>query len=364
MNGAPNNRRRGMVGVVVTVGRFPVRVILAPARGLVRSQRADAAMRSGVDRVTGAVGDRLENEAGRAVDAALTSPVPEAIAQSLVEHRIVQRMAREVLAKVDVDEMVASVSEDERTERIVRQLLASPALEQFLAEALESKLTSDLADKLLQNPELQRVIDDAVRSAMARQATSLADQMAGSARRADDAIESPPRRWFGRAPRPAPPAAGRPAVPYAGLGSRGAGFLVDFAAVHILFLIGCGLALLAVALIGRNPSQGLADVLAVIGWVLVVMTYTVGFWSGAGQTPGMRMMRLRVAGADGRPPGVWRSLIRLAGLIVAILFVFIGILPMLVDERRRALQDFLAGTVVLYEGIPSAEQPPQEVATP
>jgi uncharacterized RDD family membrane protein YckC len=41
--------------------------------------------------------------------------------------------------------------------------------------------------------------------------------------------------------------------------------------------------------------------------------------------------------------------VRLLGLIVAILLLFTGFLPVLIDDRRRALQDFLAGTVVVYD---------------
>jgi 16S rRNA C1402 (ribose-2'-O) methylase RsmI len=39
---------------------------------------------------------------------------------------------------------------------------------------------------------------------------------------------------------------------------------------------------------------------------------------------------------------------------VAVAFLFIGFLPVLVDDRRRALQDFLARTVVIYEEAPVA----------
>jgi uncharacterized RDD family membrane protein YckC len=40
--------------------------------------------------------------------------------------------------------------------------------------------------------------------------------------------------------------------------------------------------------------------------------------------------------------------VRLVGLVLAIVPLFAGILPALVDDRRRALQDFLAGTTVVY----------------
>ena len=79
------------------------------------------------------------------------------------------------------------------------------------------------------------------------------------------------------------------------------------------------------------------------------------FWTGAGQTPGMRIMGVRLITFDGRLPSVARSLVRLVGLGLAIIPLFLGFVPALVDGRRRALPDFLAGTVVLYG---EADAPP------
>jgi len=63
---------------------------------------------------------------------------------------------------------------------------------------------------------------------------------------------------------------------------------------------------------------------------------------------GMRVMGLRlVVGRDGtQPPGAGRALLRVVGLVVAIVPFFAGFLPILFDRRRRAIQDMLAGTVV------------------
>ena len=91
-----------------------------------------------------------------------------------------------------------------------------------------------------------------------------------------------------------------------------------------------------------------ATFIAVAG-LLVEVAYFAGFWSTAGQTPGMRLMHLRVVDRSGSAPGLGRSLLRLVGLALAILLLFTGFLPALVDDRRRALQDFLAGTVVVYD---------------
>jgi uncharacterized RDD family membrane protein YckC len=90
-----------------------------------------------------------------------------------------------------------------------------------------------------------------------------------------------------------------------------------------------------------------------------VATYFVLFWSTAGQTPGMRLMGLRVMTPRGEHPGVARSVVRLIGLGLAIVPLFLGFLPVLVDARRRGLHDFLAGTVVLYaeRELPPTPQP-------
>jgi uncharacterized RDD family membrane protein YckC len=46
---------------------------------------------------------------------------------------------------------------------------------------------------------------------------------------------------------------------------------------------------------------------------------------------------------------VWRSLIRLVGLVLAIIPCFAGFVPVVFDSRRRGLQDFMAGTVVVFD---------------
>jgi uncharacterized RDD family membrane protein YckC len=95
-----------------------------------------------------------------------------------------------------------------------------------------------------------------------------------------------------------------------------------------------------------------------VAGLLFEAAYFAGFWSTAGQTPGMRLMHLRVVDSSGSVPGLGRSFVRLLGLGLAILLLFTGFLPVLVDDRRRALQDFLAGTAVLYaEDAPPAVRP-------
>jgi uncharacterized RDD family membrane protein YckC len=143
--------------------------------------------------------------------------------------------------------------------------------------------------------------------------------------------------------------------------TRAVGLAIDVAIVQlIVFLTGAVFALVG-SLVGNLELDTTGRIIAALLWVSVVGMYFVVFWSTVGQTPGMRLMALRVVGYDGRHPGVGRSIVRLIGLGLAIIPLFLGFVPALLDSRRRALPDFLAGTVVLYA---DAALPPQPAAAP
>lgn len=138
-------------------------------------------------------------------------------------------------------------------------------------------------------------------------------------------------------------------VPYAGIATRAVALAADVAIVQIaVFAVGAMLALVASLVGGVELDTTAARVLGVVAWAGAVATYFVIFWSTAGQTPGMRIMDVRVSAPSGEPPSVGRSIVRIVGLGLAIVPLFAGFLPVLVDDRRRALQDFLAGTVVVH----------------
>jgi uncharacterized RDD family membrane protein YckC len=143
-----------------------------------------------------------------------------------------------------------------------------------------------------------------------------------------------------------PPAGAR--VPYAGIATRAVALAIDVALSQAVFIVIAALLSLIATLVGQLRPEWLVGVIAGAGWFVIVGGYFVGFWSVTGQTPGMRLMQVRVLTAAGTPPGFWRSNVRLIGLALAIIPLFAGFLPVLVDDRRRALQDFLAGTVVVY----------------
>jgi uncharacterized RDD family membrane protein YckC len=115
-----------------------------------------------------------------------------------------------------------------------------------------------------------------------------------------------------------------------------------------VIVIGALLSLIASLTNGDLRPQWLVALLAAAGWLLAVGLYFTVFWSTTGQTPGMRLMGLRVVAADGEPPHFIRAIVRLIGLGLAIVPLFAGFLPVLFDSRRRALQDYLARTVVIH----------------
>jgi uncharacterized RDD family membrane protein YckC len=134
----------------------------------------------------------------------------------------------------------------------------------------------------------------------------------------------------------------------AGIATRGIALAVDAGVANLVFLMLAALFGLIGSLVGDLRPQWLVALLAATGWALIVGGYFTLFWVATGQTPGMRLMHLRVVTSGGGRVGFVRALIRLAGLVLAIIPLGAGFLPVLFDERRRALQDLLARTLVVY----------------
>jgi uncharacterized RDD family membrane protein YckC len=136
---------------------------------------------------------------------------------------------------------------------------------------------------------------------------------------------------------------------YAGIVSRTVALAIDAATLTIGFAVASAVFGLILSLFTAVEISSPGAVLGAAAlWSIVVVIYFVGFWTLAGETPGMRLMALRVIDAAGDPPGLFRSLVRLAGMILAAIPFFAGYLLILVDDRRRGLQDMLAGTTVIY----------------
>jgi uncharacterized RDD family membrane protein YckC len=141
----------------------------------------------------------------------------------------------------------------------------------------------------------------------------------------------------------------RPRLEYQGLVTRGIAFAIDAAVINLVaVVVAAAAALIASAL---SLPDNVDKVVAACGagvFVLWSAGYFVTFWSSTGETPGNRVMEIRVVRADdGRVLRPWRALLRLVGLTLAALPLFLGFLPILLNERRRGLQDVIGGSVVI-----------------
>jgi uncharacterized RDD family membrane protein YckC len=162
--------------------------------------------------------------------------------------------------------------------------------------------------------------------------------------------DQPPTAWQ------APPELQGPApgVRFAGYGARLAAYLIDW-----IIMIVAGLLLLfvmGVAVVGSLGLQGgegsgaavVGMVLALLAFVVFNLVYFPWFWSRGGQTPGMRLMAIRVVrDQDGGPVSLGAAILRLVGYWINNALFYIGFAWILVDKRRRGWHDLLAGTCVV-----------------
>lgn len=137
---------------------------------------------------------------------------------------------------------------------------------------------------------------------------------------------------------------------YVGFVTRTIAFALDAVVINVAALAVAAVVALVFSVF--PVSSDVHDAFVAAGGVLFViwtMTYFTVFWTSTGQTPGNRAMQIRVLRADGGRLLPRYALVRLVGMLIG-LFFLVGYLPILVDGRRRALHDRMAGTVVLTTG--------------
>jgi uncharacterized RDD family membrane protein YckC len=107
--------------------------------------------------------------------------------------------------------------------------------------------------------------------------------------------------------------------------------------------------LLVAGILDRNP-MAVGAVGLFLGMTGLYQLYFAGI---AGQTPGMRLVGIRLISGRGEPPGAGRGLLRLLALAPSVLPAGLGWLWALFDREHRALHDHLAGTYVIVESSTS-----------
>jgi uncharacterized RDD family membrane protein YckC len=259
-------------------------------------------------------------EVARIVDQALAGPLPEDLAKSLARHRVLERIVNELAASGELDRLLGEALESPRTLQLIDQLLASEAMQK----------------------SLERTLAGPVRAAVQSQSAGLAQEVGAGLRRAAVSVD-----------RKAPPRVAQDPPVYGGFASRGVALVVDALAVAgISALVGAALGLIA-SIVGGIRPDWLAGTLLGADGLIVTVAYFALFWSTVGQTPGMRLMHVRVRSHrhDGKVT-IAQAVARTIGLALAIIPLFLGFVPALIDSRRRALPDFLAGTEVVYDEAP------------
>jgi uncharacterized RDD family membrane protein YckC len=137
-------------------------------------------------------------------------------------------------------------------------------------------------------------------------------------------------------------------VRYAGLATRAISFVIDAVVLNVVALVvEVGGALILSILHLPKDVHTVIVVLGGVAYALWLIGYFAGFWSTTGQTPGARVMEIRVVSADGGQLKLRRAALRVVGVFLAALPLFAGFVGILYDSRRRGFQDHLAGTVVI-----------------
>jgi uncharacterized RDD family membrane protein YckC len=288
------------------------RLALFPARAAARASRGP---------IEAAADEHLVPELSRLADRALASELPEVLARSIAEHRVLERVA-------------VGLAENGALDSAVEKALASPR-------------TKETVDRIVRSDEVRRAIKEVVaspevRSALAEQSAGLAEEMAADIRdrafELDGRIEARVRRR---------PKAG--SSRFAGVATRGVALVVDALAIAVAFALVAGLFALVSYLVGGLRPTWLVGALLGSGWAVVAGSYLVFFWSATGRTPGMHLMHVRVRDWAGRPPSVGRAIVRVVATWISIVPFFLGYVTVLFDERRRGLPDLVARTEVFYD---------------
>jgi len=273
------------------------------------------------------------------IDRAVEVAAEEAIVAA-VESKAVERAMARVLEGPVVQEAVEGALESEKVKQALLEAMDSELVDEVWRRLLASEETQQLVERIAEAPE--------VRAAISAQGMGLVGDIGRTignlARRLDDRFERTARRLLFRRPRVLP-------TDRAGVVSRALAMAIDGVFVNLAFTAFTAFAALitlAANAFGGNGEGGgsLAIAVGSTAWLSFGAIYLVGFWSLAGQTPGMRFVGIRLD-QERLPPR--RSFRRLVGLGLSVITFGIGFLGVVFGERRRAWEDRLSGSEVIYD---------------
>jgi uncharacterized RDD family membrane protein YckC len=137
---------------------------------------------------------------------------------------------------------------------------------------------------------------------------------------------------------------------YAGAVSRLVAFAADIGASWGLYLLFSALLDFAVRLVSGHSytlTNHRIAAFSVLGvWLFLYFSYQ---WAVSGKTLGMALFGIQVVTAEGGPITPRQAVLRTIGLALTLLTLGIGFLGIVYQRERRALDDFVAGTAVVYD---------------
>jgi uncharacterized RDD family membrane protein YckC len=241
---------------------------------------------------------------------------------------------------------------DRAVDRGVDRALDSETAARATERLLDNQTTKRVWDKVLESDEAQKLVErvaDApeVRAAIAKQGIGLVEDLRkgvrSAARRVDTALERVARTILRRRQRE-----GRPI--YAGAFSRLLALAIDAGIVYgsLLLITAAIAALISVFAQGDEHAGTVVLAVGATTWFLIAVVYLVVFWSGAGRTPGMSFVAIRMLSEKGKPVRPGQAFRRVIWLGISALPLLLGFWGILFERERRGWPDRRAHTVVCY----------------
>jgi uncharacterized RDD family membrane protein YckC len=292
---------------------------------------------------------------GRGADAA------ERVARAAGVDTVAEDAIVRAIESQATERALARVLQGPVVEEAVEQAMRSPAVERALNDAIDSEMIDRVWERLLASDEAQKLVEriaeaPEVRSAIAAQGVGLIDDVrreaARTTHRLDTGFERVMRRVFFRRQREG-------TTDRAGAVSRAIALVIDGAILNAGFLALSGVITLVASLAfgAGGDASAPAIVIGAGAWAVAGSLYLISFWALAGQTPGMRFVRIQLDSPVGRRISLRMAVRRLFGLVVAIIPFGLGLLGVVFSDQRRGWPDRLGGTVVVYAHTGPAAAP-------
>ena len=283
----------------------------------------------------------LDEVAERSVEEAIVTAL-----ESPAVARALHRALRTEAAAEPIEEVLTSPA--------LGRALSSPEVEKAIVAALDSEAAERIWRHILASNEAQMLVEriaqaPEVRAAIASQGVGLLSDIGRGVREVSDHFDEALYALVGRMRRkPNEPPPGPPRV---GLVTRTVGAALDGGILNLsLLAISAIFGITIGGVLGDDDSpSGTAILAGGTVWALASATYVTFFWALAGQTPGMRLLSIRLDVEGERKLGARRAIRRLVGTIASILTFGIGFALVVVSADRRSLADRFAGTDVIED---------------